>query len=221
MHLSGSGAPRFPPRCRPMKPLTEDELRDELNNTNTTADVRSSRPTSGGAVTQRACTCHPDDSPPKPCAQRYALGECQAYQCGRDDAMKWADATWSETVRQTRAFYQDKLDALGVAIANAGYTWTTEMREAYEMPLVGASSIKTISTNRKIKACLAIAEDGTYCVYGYAGKMNEEDKSLNKSVVSQGLEMYDLTYYDVQFEVPIPTNKSLVLSPDSITKEEE
>ena len=137
MHLSGSGAPRFPPRCRPMKPLTEDELRDEWNKTNTT--------------------------------------------------MHWLHLT-----------SQQKLEFA---------------------QMVGAGSIKTISTNRKIKACLAIAEDGTYCVYGSAGKMNEEDKSLNKSIVSQGLD--DLTYYDVQFEVPIPTNKSLVLSPDSITKEEE
>lgn len=39
-----------------------------------------------------------------------------------------------EALRQTRAAYQDKLDALGIAIVNAGYTWTTEMREAYEMP---------------------------------------------------------------------------------------
>ena len=29
---------------------------------------------------------------------------------------------------------QAKLDALGVAIADAGYTWTTAMRKAYEMP---------------------------------------------------------------------------------------
>lgn len=25
----------------------------------------------------RACTCHPDDSPPRPCGRRYALGECR------------------------------------------------------------------------------------------------------------------------------------------------
>ena len=24
------------------------------------------------------CTCHPDDNPPQPCAQRYALGDCRA-----------------------------------------------------------------------------------------------------------------------------------------------
>lgn len=26
----------------------------------------------------RACTCHPDDNPPKPCPQKYALTHCRA-----------------------------------------------------------------------------------------------------------------------------------------------
>lgn len=26
----------------------------------------------------RPCTCHPDDNPPQPCAQKYALTECRA-----------------------------------------------------------------------------------------------------------------------------------------------
>ena len=26
----------------------------------------------------RPCTCHPDDNPPMPCAERYALSECKA-----------------------------------------------------------------------------------------------------------------------------------------------
>ena len=26
----------------------------------------------------RSCTCHPDDNPPVPCAQQYALNECRA-----------------------------------------------------------------------------------------------------------------------------------------------
>lgn len=42
----------------------------------TCADVRSSRPTSGGVVT-RECTCHPADNPPTPCPRKYALGECR------------------------------------------------------------------------------------------------------------------------------------------------
>ncbi len=27
---------------------------------------------------ERPCTCHPDDNPPVPCAQKYALNECRA-----------------------------------------------------------------------------------------------------------------------------------------------
>lgn len=29
---------------------------------------------------ERPCTCHPDDNPPAPCAQQYALNECRAAQ---------------------------------------------------------------------------------------------------------------------------------------------
>lgn len=29
-------------------------------------------------TTPRGCTCHPDDNPPRPCPQRYALSECRA-----------------------------------------------------------------------------------------------------------------------------------------------
>ena len=28
----------------------------------------------------RACTCHPDDNPPVPCAKKYALTECRAVE---------------------------------------------------------------------------------------------------------------------------------------------
>lgn len=28
-------------------------------------------------MTDRPCTCHPDDNPPVPCPQRYALSECR------------------------------------------------------------------------------------------------------------------------------------------------
>lgn len=31
-----------------------------------------------GGTEARACTCHPDDNPPVPCAQKYALSECRA-----------------------------------------------------------------------------------------------------------------------------------------------
>lgn len=31
-----------------------------------------------GPLPARACTCHPDDNPPVPCAQQYASSECKA-----------------------------------------------------------------------------------------------------------------------------------------------
>ena len=34
----------------------------------------------------RPCTCHPDDNPPVPCAQKYALNECRATRSGPDEA---------------------------------------------------------------------------------------------------------------------------------------
>lgn len=42
------------------------------------ARLEAMSPTSGGVVTQRECTCHPDDNPPQPCAKQYALEECRA-----------------------------------------------------------------------------------------------------------------------------------------------
>ena len=35
------------------------------------------------ALGDRACTCHPDDSPPVPCAQKYALTECKEVEIER------------------------------------------------------------------------------------------------------------------------------------------
>ena len=35
----------------------------------------------------RPCTCHPDDNPPVPCAQKYALNECRATRSGSDEAL--------------------------------------------------------------------------------------------------------------------------------------
>lgn len=31
----------------------------------------------------RQCTCHPDDSPPSPCARRYALRDCRIADVAR------------------------------------------------------------------------------------------------------------------------------------------
>jgi hypothetical protein len=31
----------------------------------------------------RACTCHPDDKPPTPCARKYALRDCRIADVAR------------------------------------------------------------------------------------------------------------------------------------------
>lgn len=38
----------------------------------------SAAPPLGAAVPPKPCTCHPDDNPPVPCPQKYALNECRA-----------------------------------------------------------------------------------------------------------------------------------------------
>lgn len=38
----------------------------------------------------RQCSCHPDDSPPVPCAQRYAASECKRVEGLR----KLVDIVW-------------------------------------------------------------------------------------------------------------------------------
>ena len=50
----------------------------------------------------RPCTCHPDDNPPRPCAQRYALSECRAAVT--PTAFNWTpsmDAIWPKDMRPT------------------------------------------------------------------------------------------------------------------------
>jgi hypothetical protein len=37
-----------------------------------------------GEITNRPCTCHPDDNPPVPCPKKYALGECRKAALGRE-----------------------------------------------------------------------------------------------------------------------------------------
>jgi hypothetical protein len=37
---------------------------------------RNARVTDRNEAVARTCTCHPDDNPPVPCAQRYALSAC-------------------------------------------------------------------------------------------------------------------------------------------------
>lgn len=57
---------------------------------------------------QRTCTCHPDDSPPSPCAEKYALSECRNSadervvealpQAMREQGIRWAVGRWRAEV---------------------------------------------------------------------------------------------------------------------------
>jgi hypothetical protein len=75
----------------------------------------------------RPCTCHPDDNPPVPCTQQYALNECRAVHGEPTEAQieAWQlladlvaglEAThWSSW--QTTAHFDSALDAARAALA--------------------------------------------------------------------------------------------------------
>lgn len=62
-------------------------------------------------MSDRPCTCHPDDNPPVPCAKRYALTECKAaaYEALRsrlaaqENAARQADERGDEAMRRAHA----------------------------------------------------------------------------------------------------------------------
>ena len=71
---------------------------------------------------RRQCTCHPDDNPPVPCAQKYALSECRAASEPTEawqllaDLVAGLEAThWSSW--QTTAHFDSALDAARAALA--------------------------------------------------------------------------------------------------------
>lgn len=41
------------------------------------ATKQSTNATAASVLSDRPCTCHPDDSPPMPCPQKYALSHCR------------------------------------------------------------------------------------------------------------------------------------------------
>lgn len=43
------------------------------------------RSKSNEPMNDRPCTCHPDDNPPVPCTEKYALTECRKVRC------RWTD----------------------------------------------------------------------------------------------------------------------------------
>lgn len=74
----------------------------------------------------RQCTCHPDDKPPVPCAQKYALTHCRAADLGK--RLRHAIATamnddLSELGSEKRRRHSDRLDTMSAAAAFLEDRW--------------------------------------------------------------------------------------------------
>jgi len=78
------------------------------------------------AENPRRCTCHPDDQPPQPCPQKYALTHCRAADLGK--RLRHAITTamnddMSEPGTEKRKRLSDRLDAMSAAAAFLEDRW--------------------------------------------------------------------------------------------------
>lgn len=75
---------------------------------------------------QRRCTCHPDDQPPQPCPQKFALTHCRAADLGK--RLRHAITTamnddLSEVGTDKRKRHCDRLDVMSAAAAFLEERW--------------------------------------------------------------------------------------------------
>ena len=77
-HVSLAGKQPFMARCAPTQ-LQPDFVPLHLHPAPQPQPVLSGYGDYGAAIPgiEQPCTCHPDDNPPVPCAQKYALSECR------------------------------------------------------------------------------------------------------------------------------------------------
>lgn len=63
-------------------------------------------------VGRRPCTCHPDDNPPSPCAEMYALDECRKAAEAKAAKPRWPNSkiTVSAMVVSTEITQEDEGD---------------------------------------------------------------------------------------------------------------
>ena len=111
------------PKCGNKRCPKADNHRNACTGSNEPGQVAQAEPVSD----PRPCTCHPDDSPPVPCARQYALNECRAVHGEPTEAQieAWQlladlvaglEAThWSSW--QTTAHFDSALDAARAALA--------------------------------------------------------------------------------------------------------
>ena len=81
-------------------------------------------------MTDRPCTCDPDDLPPSPCARKYALGECRK---AASQPVAWrVECKWLDTsLDQTWCKYGDYARLSGLREANTKLVGALDMvREA-------------------------------------------------------------------------------------------
>jgi hypothetical protein len=57
----------------------------------------------------RRCTCHPDDNPPDPCPEKYALSDCRAAEIERLQKL----LNGRDRFIVSRGLWQDFVDQLG------------------------------------------------------------------------------------------------------------
>lgn len=62
-----------------------DDLGEIIDGALTVVDTGDEMHQILGEALARACTCHPDDNPPRPCPQKFALTECRAAALAGDD----------------------------------------------------------------------------------------------------------------------------------------
>lgn len=110
-------------------------------------------------MSDRPCTCHPDDNPPVPCAKRYALTECKAaaYESLRSRLVE-AERDMDQLIGE-RDHAQGMADKLADAIAtllgveigehsNMNCPWTQALEAFEDRPTVSADAALNEIANR-------------------------------------------------------------------------
>jgi len=79
------------PTCGNKRCPRADDHRNACSNSNAPGQVP--QPERQPVSEPRPCTCHPDDNPPIPCAQKYALSECrpEPTEAQIEAGAKWLD----------------------------------------------------------------------------------------------------------------------------------
>lgn len=68
---------------------------------------------------ERPCTCHPDDNPPRPCPRKYALSECRKAAAYREQvnslALECAESTRRAAQKSNAVHFTTKAEAAQLA----------------------------------------------------------------------------------------------------------